>query len=205
MNGSLAGLVSVTAGCACFEPWAALVVGMVAGWLFLFTSHFLIRVRIDDAVDAIPVHLAAGAWGVFSTGLLSSPRRILAAYGTDLHVGWFYSLARGSFDASLLACQVCGMLFILGWVFFLMFPFFVWLNYMGWFRADSLEELVGLDISYHGGAIGSGNDEVKSEYIEAYNRRRGKQQEKQQADMEMPYPDQYDSQHDAAMEAVQDY
>mmetsp|Transcript_35062 Transcript_35062/g.49785 ORF Transcript_35062/g.49785 Transcript_35062/m.49785 type:complete len:531 (-) Transcript_35062:40-1632(-) len=203
MNGCLAGLVAITAGCAFLEPWAALIVGIVAGWLFLFTSHLLIRVRIDDAVDAIPVHLAGGSWGVLATGLLASPARMTAALGSAKHVGWFYSLANGSFDASLLGAQVCGIFFVLGWVFFLMFPFFVWLNYMGWFRADSLEELVGLDISYHGGAIG-GNDEVKSEYIEAYNKRRGKQQRQPSAEIEMPYPDQYDPHNEAAMEAVQE-
>merc|ERR1712226_1669532 len=54
-----------------------------------------------------------------------------------------------------------------------MFPFFIWLNYMGWFRADSLEELVGLDISYHGGQALAGDD-VKLEYIEAFNRRKAR-------------------------------
>jgi hypothetical protein len=173
MNGALGGLVSITAGCAVYEPWAAVVVGTIAGWLFLVVSKLLIKARIDDAVDAIPVHLANGIWGLLSVGFFASPTRLLATYGRNRHPGWFYSLHAGAFDAHLLAAQVVGILFIIGWVFFLMFPFFIWLNYMGWFRADSLEELVGLDISYHGGG-GLHNDEVKQEYVEAFNRKKGR-------------------------------
>lgn len=210
MNGCLGGLVAITAGCAVVEPWAAFIIGLVAGWLYLLTSAGLIRLRLDDAVDAIPVHLVCGTWGIFSVGFLASPERILAAYGVDSHAGWFYELARGSFDASLLGAQVCAILFVIGWVFFIMFPFFIWLNYMGWFRADSLEELVGLDISYHGGsALGGGNDEVKLEYVEAFNRRKDSKAAAQggpggRRNMEMPntYADNYSPQEEAAMEAM---
>merc|ERR1711865_1320875 len=57
-------------------------------------------------------------------------------------------------------------------------PFFIWLNYKGWLRSDSLEELVGLDISYHGGGTvgpdGFKNDHgVKKEYVDAYRRHKG--------------------------------
>ena len=55
-----------------------------------------------------------------------------------------------------------------------MLPFFVFLNYMGWLRADSLEELVGLDLSYHGSTPASGTsggqEQVKKSYVDAYNR-----------------------------------
>lgn len=192
MNGCLGGLVAITAGCAVLEPWAAVIMGVVGGWVYLLASALLIKLRLDDAVDAIPVHLANGLWGVLGVGLLAEPGHLLAAYGTDVHVGWFYSLSRGSFDASLLACQVLGSLFIVGWVFFLMFPFFIWLNYMGWFRADSLEELVGLDISYHGGASGIGGDDVKLEYVEAFNRRKGKAGGPPRAQPPPPPPEMYD-------------
>jgi hypothetical protein len=102
--------------------------------------------------NAIPVHMFNGMWGVLlASGLATSPRKMELVYGTSEHVGWFYSMASGSFDAALLGCQVTMILFILGWTFFTMMPFFVWLNCKGWLRADSLEELVGLGISYHGG------------------------------------------------------
>lgn len=207
MNGCIGGLVAITAGCATVEPWAAFVIGIVAGWVYLLGSACLIRLRIDDAVDAIPVHLFCGIWGTFAVGLLSAPDRVLAVYGTAEHAGWFYELSRGSFNARLLGAQVCGILFVTGWVFFLMFPFFIWLNYMGWFRADSLEELVGLDISYHGGS-GSGNDDVKLEYVEAFNRRKGAKRQvstrgttEEELPQQVPqYPESYSAQEEAAME-----
>jgi Amt family ammonium transporter len=174
MNGALSGLVAVTSGCALVEPWAAVVIGIIAGWLYIFGSALLIRLRIDDAVDAIPVHMVNGMWGLLATGLVASPRKLEMTYGASDHVGWFYSLGRGSFDARLLANQVLMLLFILAWTFFTMFPFFIWLNYKGWLRADSLEELVGLDISYHGGMNSSSSgDCVKKEYVQAYNRHKG--------------------------------
>lgn len=63
MNGCLTGLVSVTAGCATVEPWAGFVIGIVAGWVYLAASALMLRLKIDDAVDAIPVHMFGGAWG----------------------------------------------------------------------------------------------------------------------------------------------
>jgi Amt family ammonium transporter len=51
MNGCLGGLVSITGSCGVIEPWAAVIIGAVAGLLYLSTSKLLIRLRIDDAVD----------------------------------------------------------------------------------------------------------------------------------------------------------
>lgn len=171
MNGALSGLVAITAACGSVEYWAAILIGVVAGWLYLFGSKLLIRLQLDDAVDAIPVHMLCGIWGLLATGLFSSPERTQAVFGQSEHVGWFYSLARGGSDATLLANQVILIIFIFGWVMLNMTPFFLYLNYMGWFRVDSLEELVGLDMSYHGNSHG-GEDEIKTEYLNAYNRKR---------------------------------
>jgi len=169
MNGALGGLVAITAPCGTIEYWAAIVVGLVAGWVYIFGSRILVHYRLDDAVDAIPVHMFNGAWGLLATGLLSSPEKTTGAFGNDDHVGWFYSLGRGSFDATLLANQVIAIGFVIAWSIGTMLPFFIWLNYMGWFRADSLEELVGLDISYHGGQHNIGDD-VDKEHVKAYKR-----------------------------------
>ncbi|CAJ1954842.1 unnamed protein product [Cylindrotheca closterium] len=173
MNGSLSGLVAITAGCALVEPWAALVIGIVSGWVYIASSEWLIKLRIDDAVDAIPVHMFNGIWGMISVGIFASPDKMDVTYGVSKHVGCVYSWARGSSDAALLACQTLAVLFIVGWTMVTVFPFFVWLNYKGWLRSDSLEELVGLDISYHGGGPGAvGDGEVRKEYVEAYRRQK---------------------------------
>mmetsp|Transcript_29314 Transcript_29314/g.79344 ORF Transcript_29314/g.79344 Transcript_29314/m.79344 type:complete len:581 (+) Transcript_29314:922-2664(+) len=177
MNGALSGLVAVTSGCAVMEPYAAIITGIVAGWLYMISSSLLIRLRIDDAVNAIPVHMFNGCWGLIATGLFASPDLLELTYinrPAD-HPGFFYSFGRenGGPDANLLLCQICAVLFIVGWTFVTMFPFFIWLNYRGWLRADSLEELVGLDVSYHGRSTHSENGDIKKEYIEAYNRYKG--------------------------------
>lgn len=90
MNGCLTGLVGITAPAATVEPWAAVVIGMCSGWIYLLGSYLCIRFKFDDAVDAVPVHLGGGAWGVLSTGLFTSPQRVLAYLGKDTYVGWFY-------------------------------------------------------------------------------------------------------------------
>lgn len=54
-----------------------------------------------------------------------------------------------------------------------MYPFFLWLDYKGWFRSDALEEIVGLDTSYHGKTLRlKGDDEVKPEHISAFQEKR---------------------------------
>jgi Amt family ammonium transporter len=155
MNGCLAGLAAITGSCGIVEPWAACVIGFVSGWLFLLGSKLLQKLCLDDAVDAIPVHFVGGSWGMIAVGLFASPSALKKYLGLESvsdvkHVGWFYSLSRGSSDATLLGCQIIGLLFIMGWVLVTMYPFFVALNYCGILRADSLEEVVGLDVSYHG-------------------------------------------------------
>lgn len=172
MNGALGGLVSITAGCAVVEPWAALIIGMIAGVIYLLGSRGLVKLRLDDAVDAIPVHMLNGIWGLFAVGLFASPRHLITAYGRDDHPGLFYTWRDGNSNARLLGVQMVGLLFILGWVFTIMFPFFVWLDWKGWFRSDPLEEIVGLDTSYHGGLVLSGDDEINPEYISAYKQKK---------------------------------
>ena len=88
MNGCLTGLVAVTAGCATVDTWAAVVIGIIAGWVYLAGSKLLIHFRIDDAVDAIPVHMVGGAWGVLATGLFTKPELLEAAFGKTKHYGW---------------------------------------------------------------------------------------------------------------------
>jgi ammonia channel protein AmtB len=172
MNGALSGLVAITGGCGVVEPWAAVVTGAVAGLVYMVGTWGLVKLRLDDAVDAIPVHMLNGAWGLTAVGLWASPGRLLEAYGQNEHVGFFYSFSHHGADGTLLACQIVGMLFIFGWVMCMMLPFFVLLDWRGWFRSDPLEEIVGLDTSYHGGLMLGGDDNINPEYVSAYKKRR---------------------------------
>lgn len=145
MNGALSGLVSITANCSVVEPWHAIFIGLIAGLVYVYSSKLLVKLRIDDAVDAIPVHFFNGMWGCIATGLFASPRHVEAAYSGG--GGLFYGKG-----FALLGAEILGILFIIGWTVGLMFPFFTVLNMIGWFRVDPLEEKVGLDISHHKGS-----------------------------------------------------
>lgn len=149
LNGCLAGLVSITAGSGMIEPWAAVVIGSIGGVVYLISGTLLVKFRIDDAVEAIPVHLGPGMWGVISVGFFASPRRLEQIYGHANHPGWFYSFTRGGSDATLLGANMVGLLFIIAWVLVTMLPFFLILSYLGWFRTDSLDEIIGLDPGTH--------------------------------------------------------
>jgi hypothetical protein len=128
------------------EPWAAVVIGMLAGLIYLAFSALLILFKIDNAIDAIPVHQANGLGGVFAVGLLACPDAVHTVLGDDAHAGVFYTPD----DATLLAAQIVGILFIVAWTLVTMYPFFLSLNYFGWFRVNELEEIVELDATYHG-------------------------------------------------------
>ena len=70
-NGMLAGLVAITAPCAFVAPWAAFVIGLVAGVLVVISVYFFERIGIDDPVGAISVHGTNGVWGVWALGLFA--------------------------------------------------------------------------------------------------------------------------------------
>ena len=148
MNGLLGGLVAVTAGCAVYEPWVAIIVGMGGGLSYIVGTKTLIKFKIDDAVDAVPVHFFNGVWGIIAVGLFAKPDAMGPAGYNSEHGGLFYNFD----DANLLLCQVVGALWVIGWVLFIMAPFFLMLNAAGMFRVDALEEEVGLDISHHRGS-----------------------------------------------------
>lgn len=149
MNGALGGLVAITAGCSVVTPGMSVIIGIIGGWVYILGSKTLIKLKIDDAVDAVPVHFFNGMWGCFAVGLFAEPSNLAEAYGVEdkALAGAFYG-GKGT----LLGANICGILFIIGWVTLLMFPFFSLLKAAGLFRVDPLEEDVGLDISHHKGA-----------------------------------------------------
>ncbi|MFN8530571.1 MAG: ammonium transporter [Anaerolineae bacterium] len=84
LNGSLAGLVAITAGCAFVAPWAALVIGLVAGAVVVFAADFIESLHIDDPVGAFAVHGACGIWGTLAIGLFGQPGLTFAPAGVDV-------------------------------------------------------------------------------------------------------------------------
>ena len=143
VNGVLAGLVAVTAPCAFIAPWAAVVIGLIAGVLVCIATIVLEKAQIDDPVGAVPVHMVNGLWGVISVGLFASGNPDTAAWnGIDKAVtGLFYGGGFGQLGAQLIEA---GTIFIfaagLSWLFFMV------LNRFGLLRSEPKAEIVGLDI-----------------------------------------------------------
>ncbi len=134
LNGVLAGLVGITAGCATVSAFGAMVIGTVAGILVVFSVMFLDNVlKIDDPVGAVSVHGVCGAWGTLACGLFNVDGGLL--YGGGV---------------SQLVAQAVGVGTAFVWAFGLgMILFFVLKKTVG-LRVTEEEEIRGLDIGEHG-------------------------------------------------------
>ncbi len=140
LNGSLAGLVAVTAGCDAVDALGATVIGIVSGVLVVVAVETLdLKLHIDDPVGAIGVHLANGVWGTLAVGLLANPK---APAGLE---GLFYTG-----KIRLFGVQTLGICAILAWTAVMMtLTFFVLKKTVG-LRVTQDEEIAGLDSTEHG-------------------------------------------------------
>jgi Amt family ammonium transporter len=139
MNGALAGLVAITAGCAVVSPGVAIYIGAIGGVLCVFAVSWLDRLRIDDPVGAIPVHCINGIWGTLAVGFfgqtaLGAPNNGLFYGGGFLPLG---IQALGSFTICLFAIASMGLVFKT-------------IDALTGLRVSEEEELRGLDIGEHG-------------------------------------------------------
>lgn len=80
LSGILAGLVSITAGCAVVEPHGACFIGAVGGLIYYASAQLLLKLRIDDPLEASSVHFFSGMWGVVSVGMFATKSGIEMAY-----------------------------------------------------------------------------------------------------------------------------
>lgn len=143
LNGALAGLVAITASCAFVNPWAAVVVGVIAGILVFYSMKLLDHMKIDDPIFAISVHGIAGIWGTLSTGFFATPE--LAALNGGL-AGLFYGGG-----LTQLGVQALGVITAGGYAFIVSFILLsVMKKFMNGLRVTEEEEIRGLDISEHG-------------------------------------------------------
>ena len=139
LNGSLAGLVGITAPCAAVGSGAAIAIGIVAGVLVVYGITWLNRIRIDDPVGAIPVHGLCGVWGTLAVGLFGQ-----AALGAPSD-GLFYG---GGFGQ--LGTQSLGLVACLGFTAIAMFVVFKAIDAVIGLRVPRETELRGLDLDEHG-------------------------------------------------------
>jgi Amt family ammonium transporter len=142
INGTLAGLVAVTAGCAFVDVFGAAIIGLVAGIIVVPAVSFFDKFKADDPVGALSVHLVNGIWGTLAVGLFAIDGITGAATGSGLF------MAGGS--AKLLGAQTIGVLAVGGFTFVTsLLVWFVLKLTMG-IRVSKDEEVAGLDVGEHG-------------------------------------------------------
>ena len=139
LNGSLAGLVAITAGCDAVSPFGAFLIGFVAGVLVVLSVEFFDKIaKIDDPVGAVSVHFANGVWGTIAVGLFSNG-------GDGVGKGLFYG---GGF--AQLGTQLLGLITVDAYVVIVMFIIFKIIDKTIGLRVPAEVEIDGLDIHEHG-------------------------------------------------------
>ncbi len=140
LNGSLAGLVGITAGCAFVTPIAALFIGALSGVLVVLAFHFFENRKVDDAVGAVSVHGVCGAFGTLMIGIVGS-----SALGAP-------SLVDGG-GLDLLITQLIGVVVILVWVSVTSWVMFKALNAANVLHVDPEADRIGIDAYEHHASV----------------------------------------------------
>ncbi len=133
LNGALAGLVGITAGCANVNNLGAVLIGLVSGVLVVYSINFLEKRGFDDAVGAISVHGICGIWGVLAVAIFDTADGLVYGGGT-----------------TLFGPQLIGILAIGAWAYGTSFLVFKVIDSTVGLRVTAEEEIAGLDASEHG-------------------------------------------------------
>ncbi|HNX09939.1 MULTISPECIES: ammonium transporter [Methanothrix] len=137
-NGALAGLVGITASCAYVPTWAAVVIGVVSGFIVMYGIKFNDWVlKVDDPVGAVAVHGYNGLWGLLTVGIFAD-----GTYGgvSGLIVG----------NTSQIIAQLIDMVVVVVWAFGTGYILFYIIKKIVGLRVSPEEELTGLDLGEHG-------------------------------------------------------
>ncbi len=129
LNGALAGLVGITAGCANVSPTSAIIIGAAAGVIVVFSVIFFDKIKVDDPVGAVSVHGVCGAWGTLAAGIFNI----------------------GGTSAGIIGVQLLGITACFLWTFPAALVMFKLIDKTIGLRVSAEEELEGLDYAEHGG------------------------------------------------------
>ncbi|KAK7074347.1 Ammonium Transporter Family [Halocaridina rubra] len=132
LNGSLTGMVSICAGCNVMQLWGSFVTGAIGGLISLIIHTLLPKLRVDDPLDAVAVHMGGGIWGLIAVALFQDNGIV---YGGSLEV---------------LAWNMAGALAIIAWSGGVCVIIFGILRLVGMLRVPPDMEIQGLDILKHG-------------------------------------------------------
>jgi Amt family ammonium transporter len=141
LNGCLAGLVAITAPCAFVSVESSAIIGLVAGALVVLAVIFFDRIRVDDPVGAVSVHMVNGVWGTFSVGLFAQDWVSPNTTGNGLLFGG---------GTQLLMHQLTGIGAVAAYTFIVAALFWLVLKYTVGIRVSLQEEIEGLDLGEHG-------------------------------------------------------
>ncbi|MGK7902952.1 MAG: ammonium transporter [Hormoscilla sp.] len=133
INGSISGLVSITASCHAVTTPLAVIIGAIGSAVMLLVAYWLQRYRIDDAVDAVAVHGGAGVWGTLAVALFGQPEL----------------LNTGLSRLAQLGVQLLGILVCSCWAFLLTYCLLSVIDKFLALRVSPQEEKIGLNISEH--------------------------------------------------------
>ena len=141
LNGSLAGLVAITAPCAFVSVPSSLIIGLVAGVLVVVSVLFFDRIKVDDPVGAISVHLVNGAFGTLALGLFAQDQFMPGTTGNGLFFGG---------GIKLFFAQLTGVVAVGGFVVISSLIFWGIIKATVGLRVSPEEEVEGLDVGEHG-------------------------------------------------------
>ena len=133
LNGALAGLVAITAGCDGMSPVFAVITGLASGVLVVGSVLFFDKIKIDDPVGAISVHGVCGVWGTLAIGLFHTEGGLLLGGGT-----------------TQIVAQLVGIGAAFVWAFFVSLAIFLVIKHTIGLRVSEAEEMEGLDVAEHG-------------------------------------------------------
>ncbi len=145
LNGCLAGLVAITAPCAWVTPFAAAIIGLIAGVLVVLAVMTFDKFKIDDPVGATSVHLVNGVFGTICVGLFAEPGLVKARLAGKEMAGLFYGGG-----ASQLITQLIGVAATAVYVVVVSSICWIAIKAIMGLRVSAEEEIEGLDVGEHG-------------------------------------------------------
>jgi Amt family ammonium transporter len=143
LNGALSGLVAITASCAFVEPWAAVVIGLIAGILTVYSMRFFEKIKVDDPIGVLTVHGAAGVWGTISTGFFAAPH-LVETVGVG-RAGLLYGGGLTQLGVQIMGVVVSGL-----FAFVVSYIILAAIKAVFGLRVTEEQEILGLDMSEHG-------------------------------------------------------
>eukprot|EP00210_Caulerpa_lentillifera_P004143 g3949.t1 len=158
LNGILAGLVSITAGCAVVEPYAAFIIGSLGSSAYYGSRWVLEKIQIDDPLDASPVHFVAGIVGTIAVGFFAKFEHVKRRYENDnTNSSSNHNITRDDVDVGVfyggngtqLGVQILGTLVIAAWTCTINYILFSVLKHYDWLKVRSSKERQGLDATMH--------------------------------------------------------